>query len=139
MDDAASPSPRGLSTAGTTLTLESLCVVFRCPALHICRVPLQFPYVPAHITAPKECKKIFLVLLPEYTQFAVPSNLKLLAVPLFELYDNPGRYGPSIAALPVALSRFTFHAIMPSPVTDEQNQQTMQDEGAQQQQQQQQP
>lgn len=55
--------------------------------------PPQYPYVPAHITAPKEQKKIFLVLLQEFAQFAVPSNLKLLAVPLFELYDNPGRYG----------------------------------------------
>lgn len=77
-------------------------------------VPLsQYPYVPPHITKPKEQKKIFLVLLQERAQFAVPQNLKLLAVPLFELYDNPGRYGPVVSMLPQGLSRFTFHSIPP--------------------------
>ena len=36
----------------------------------------------------QECKKLFLVHLSEKEYFAVPKNLKLLAVPLFELYDN---------------------------------------------------
>lgn len=36
----------------------------------------------------QECKKLFLVHLSEREYFAVPKNLKLLAVPLFELYDN---------------------------------------------------
>ena len=35
----------------------------------------------------------------------VPKNLKLLAVPLFELYQNE-RYGKVIASVPVCLSRF---------------------------------
>lgn len=38
----------------------------------------------------------------------MPKNLKLLAVPLFELYDNVARYGPLIAALPSFLSRLRF-------------------------------
>ncbi|KAL7168540.1 hypothetical protein ACSBR2_038885 [Camellia fascicularis] len=48
----------------------------------------MYPYCPPHITKPKECKKLFLVHLSEREYFAVPKNLKLLAVPLFELYDN---------------------------------------------------
>jgi hypothetical protein len=36
----------------------------------------------------QECKKLFIVHLSEREYFAVPRNLKLLAVPLFELYDN---------------------------------------------------
>lgn len=36
----------------------------------------------------QECKKLFIVHLTEREYFAVPRNLKLLAVPLFELYDN---------------------------------------------------
>ncbi len=36
----------------------------------------------------QECKKLFVVPLSEKQYFAVPKNLKLLAVPLFELYDN---------------------------------------------------
>ena len=41
-----------------------------------------YPYLPAHITRPKETKKVYMVRLPESCYFAVPSNLKLLAVPL---------------------------------------------------------
>ena len=40
--------------------------------------------------------------------FSVPKNMKLLAVPLFELYDNSARYGPQLAALPHLLSRFNY-------------------------------
>lgn len=29
---------------------------------------------------------------------AVPKNMKLLAIPLFELYDNAARYVPNICA-----------------------------------------
>jgi len=67
-----------------------------------------YPYVPPHITKPKECKKLFLVPLPERLIFAVPKNLTLLAVPLFELYDKASQYGPIISSLPQLLGRFTF-------------------------------
>lgn len=96
-------------------------------------VLLQYPYIPAHITKPKEHKKLFLVQLQEkgkcpiasqnlfyilYTHnlewylllclsalFAVPKNYKLVAAPLFELYDNAPGYGPIISSLPQLLSR----------------------------------
>lgn len=38
--------------------------------------------------------------------FAVPRNYKLVAAPLFELYDNAAGYGPIISCLPQTLSRF---------------------------------
>ncbi|KXS17206.1 cleavage and polyadenylation specific factor 5 [Gonapodya prolifera JEL478] len=68
----------------------------------------MYPYVPAHITHPKEQKKLFLVHMPERKVLAVPRNMKLLAVPLFELYDNAARYGQQLSALPHLLSRFNF-------------------------------
>ena len=106
----------------------------------------QYPFVPAHITKPKECKKLFLVQLPERSEWlivsgnvtfvltdglarlevlAVPKNMKLLAIPLFELYDNAARYvrisnilshplnwpcsyGPQLSAIPHLLSRYNF-------------------------------
>ena len=37
--------------------------------------------------------------------FALPSNYKLVAAPLFELYDNGKNYGPIISTLPQTLSR----------------------------------
>ncbi|KAG9159689.1 hypothetical protein Leryth_017400 [Lithospermum erythrorhizon] len=72
---------------------------------------IMYPYCPPHITKPKECKKLFVVHLTEREYFAVPKNLKLLAVPLFELYDNVQRYGPVISTIPQQLSRFQFNMI----------------------------
>jgi len=37
--------------------------------------------------------------------FAVPRNHKLVAAPLFELYDNLASYGQIISCLPQMLSR----------------------------------
>jgi cleavage and polyadenylation specificity factor subunit 5 len=82
---------------------ELLCIYWR-PNFET----MQYPYIPPHITKPKECKKLFMVLLPESCTFAVPKNLKLLAVPLFEMYDNPQRYGPIISSIPQFLGRLQF-------------------------------
>ena len=41
----------------------------------------------------------------------MPKNMKLLAVPLFELYDNTGRYGPQLSAIPHLLSRYKFEFV----------------------------
>lgn len=38
--------------------------------------------------------------------FAVPRNVKIMAVPLCDLYENAARYGPIIAGLPHLLSKF---------------------------------
>ncbi|XP_030840757.1 cleavage and polyadenylation specificity factor subunit 5 [Strongylocentrotus purpuratus] len=70
--------------------------------------PPQYPYIPAHITKPKEHKKLYFVQLAEKALFAVPRNYKLVAAPLFELYDNSPGYGPVISSLPQLLSRFNF-------------------------------
>lgn len=42
---------------------------------------------------------------------SVPKNMKLLAVPLFELYDNTARYGPQLSAIPHLLSRYNFQYV----------------------------
>lgn len=42
----------------------------------------------------------------------MPRNLKLIAVPIFELHDHVARYGPVIAALPLLLSRLQFTLAM---------------------------
>lgn len=44
--------------------------------------------------------------------FAVPKNYKLVAAPLFELYDNSQGYGPIISSLPQALCRLVLNAIL---------------------------
>lgn len=68
----------------------------------------MYPYVPAHISHPKEVKSMYFVQLPERKVLTVPQNMKLLAIPLFELYDNAVRYGPLLAAVPHLLSKYNF-------------------------------
>ncbi|KAK3239163.1 Pre-mRNA cleavage factor Im subunit 2 [Cymbomonas tetramitiformis] len=70
---------------------------------------ILYPYVPPHVTRPKEQKKLFVAQLPEKCSFAVPKNFKLMAVPLFELYDKTQRYGPVISHIPQLLSRFKIN------------------------------
>eukprot|EP00188_Purpureofilum_apyrenoidigerum_P002450 Plantae.Rhodophyta-Purpureofilum_apyrenoidigerum.ctg25206.p1 GENE.Plantae.Rhodophyta-Purpureofilum_apyrenoidigerum.ctg25206~~Plantae.Rhodophyta-Purpureofilum_apyrenoidigerum.ctg25206.p1 ORF type:complete len:303 (+),score=45.68 Plantae.Rhodophyta-Purpureofilum_apyrenoidigerum.ctg25206:335-1243(+) len=71
----------------------------------------KYPYIPAHISTPKESHAVYVVQLPETCTFAVPKNFQLLAVPLFEIYDNMEQYGPVITAVPVLLSRFHVNFI----------------------------
>ncbi|KAH7349987.1 cleavage and polyadenylation specificity factor subunit 5 [Plectosphaerella cucumerina] len=71
----------------------------------------MYPFIPAHVTRPKECKKLYFIQLPESKVLSVPKNMKLLAVPLFELYDNTARYGPQLSAIPHLLSRYNFEFV----------------------------
>lgn len=71
----------------------------------------MYPYLPAHVTRPRECKKLYLIKLPSSKVLSVPKNMKLLAVPLFELYDNTARYGPQLSAIPHLLSRYNFQYV----------------------------
>ena len=65
----------------------------------------RYPYIPAHVTKPKEHIRLYLVKLGSNGTFAVPRNYKLVAAPLFELYDNAQGYGPIISSLPQVRSR----------------------------------
>ncbi|CAA9962873.1 hypothetical protein CFE70_006301 [Pyrenophora teres f. teres 0-1] len=71
----------------------------------------MYPFIPAHVTRPKECKKLYFIQLPRSKVLSVPKNMKLLAVPLFELYDNTARYGPQLSAIPHLLSRYNFEFV----------------------------
>lgn len=90
----------------------------------------MYPFLPAHVTRPKECKKLYFIQLPRSSKptitlkfttsfplnshlevLSVPKNMKLLAVPLFELYDNTARYGPQLSAIPHLLSRYNFEFV----------------------------
>ena len=52
-----------------------------------------------------------LLTYPSTEVLSVPKNMKLLAVPLFELYDNTQRYGPQLSAIPHLLSRYNFEFV----------------------------
>ncbi len=59
------------------------------------------------------CRRVEVARVTWIGYFAVPRNMKLLAVPLFELYENASRYGPVISSLPQALARFQFEFAEP--------------------------
>ena len=42
---------------------------------------------------------------------AVPKNLKFLAIPFHELYENAQTYGPQLAALPHYLAKYRFECV----------------------------
>lgn len=67
-----------------------------------------FPYLPPHCTKPKEMKRIFVVDFPPFSAFQVSGSFRVVAVPLFDLYDNGATYGPINSSLPQVLSRFDF-------------------------------
>ena len=71
----------------------------------------MYPFLPPHVTRPKECKKLYFIQLPKEKVLSVPKNMKLLAVPLFELYDNSQRYGPQLSAIPHYLSRYRWEFV----------------------------
>ncbi|KAK5134739.1 hypothetical protein LTR08_006114 [Meristemomyces frigidus] len=71
----------------------------------------MYPYLPPHVSRPKECKKLYFIQLPKSRVLSVPKNMKLLAVPLFELYDNTARYGPQLSAIPHYLSRYKWEFV----------------------------
>ncbi|CAN6457360.1 unnamed protein product [Victoria cruziana] len=72
---------------------------------------IMLPYCPSQAKVPKECLKVFLVKHSASRKFKVPKNMKLLAVPFFQLHDNAKTYGPIISSVPEILSRFSFNFI----------------------------
>lgn len=77
---------------------------------------LTYPYLPRHITLPKEEKRYILVEMDKDRELNVPNGYlllltnrwKALAVPLFELYGNETRYGAEIASVACQISGFTL-------------------------------
>ncbi len=65
-----------------------------------------YPYIPAHVTKPKEEMHVYTVSLPEKFAFSVPKNMQLVAIPLYDLFDNAATFGSVIASLPALISRF---------------------------------
>lgn len=70
--------------------------------------PLMYPYVPPHLTQDviKEIRTMFLVHMDRSFELQIPyANVELVAVPLFDLYDNTAKYSPDITSIPILLSR----------------------------------
>eukprot|EP00049_Salpingoeca_infusionum_P004600 m.81538 g.81538 ORF g.81538 m.81538 type:complete len:212 (+) comp12641_c0_seq1:177-812(+) len=69
--------------------------------------PSVYPYVPAHVSKPKEEKLVVLLQLPAKATFTVNGANKLTPMAIMELYDNKESYGAVLASLPLVLSRLS--------------------------------
>ena len=103
---------RRLLTVMTIMSITDVCFATSGPCVATYWRPgfdnMLYPYKPAHIERPKEVRKLYVIQMPEKSYLSVPSNYKLIAVPLFELHDHIQRYGPVIAQVPTMLSRLDF-------------------------------
>ncbi|KCV69421.1 hypothetical protein H696_03851 [Fonticula alba] len=63
-----------------------------------------YPYIPAHITRPKEKQLIYLIQAPPSFQFFIPANYTMQLIPFWELHNSKS-FGPIISAIPQSLSR----------------------------------
>ncbi|KAH0786176.1 pre-mRNA cleavage factor Im 25 kDa subunit 2 [Histomonas meleagridis] len=71
-----------------------------------------FPYLPVHITIPKEVERWYLVLLPEKGFFGIPPKYKLHAVPFYDLQEGDQRiFGKQLPTIPLLVSRFNIEPI----------------------------
>lgn len=71
--------------------------------------PNVYPYLPRHVTRPKELIKVNLVNLPKNKKFKFPEYLKNFhPYILVDLYDSSE---PELKAIPSFLSRFSFGCI----------------------------
>jgi cleavage and polyadenylation specificity factor subunit 5 len=70
-----------------------------------------YPYCPPHVKGTaKEEIDLYLVTLPKYKMLTIPKNYKVVAIPLYELYENQQRYGQILSQLPFMLSKFEFNS-----------------------------
>eukprot|EP01101_Sappina_pedata_P000169 TRINITY_DN10174_c0_g1_i1.p1 TRINITY_DN10174_c0_g1~~TRINITY_DN10174_c0_g1_i1.p1 ORF type:complete len:231 (+),score=37.96 TRINITY_DN10174_c0_g1_i1:156-848(+) len=68
----------------------------------------QYPYIPAHVTKPKECRRIYIIPVPENCTFHVAPNCDLVAVPLCGMHGNAHSFGSVISSLPSLMARINF-------------------------------
>ena len=72
-----------------------------------------YPFVPAHVTRPKEEITVLQVVLPPRCVFALREGMSIAAVPLHEISRNAETFPLIIANLPSLVSRFTLYSYVP--------------------------
>ncbi|CDJ42354.1 mRNA cleavage factor-like protein, putative [Eimeria tenella] len=70
------------------------------------------PYLPPHVTRPKERVRVHQVQLPHRCSFRIPVGFCLTVVPIFEL--SPQRVGLAIGGLSHLIARFSIRLMVPT-------------------------
>lgn len=71
-----------------------------------------YPYLPVHVTMPKEIERWYIVSLPEKGSIAISPKYRLCAVPFYDLqeYDTT-KFGNQIGNIPLLVSRFNIQPV----------------------------
>jgi cleavage and polyadenylation specificity factor subunit 5 len=67
-----------------------------------------FPYLPVHVSSPKEIEHWYLVLLPEKGNLRINSKYKRLSVASFYDLQEGKKYGKQLSLVPLLVSRFNI-------------------------------
>ena len=67
-----------------------------------------YPYLPVHITSPKETEKWYIVSLPETLKMKIPSKYELISISFYDLNANTTSFGYQLSTIPILLSKFDF-------------------------------
>ena len=72
-----------------------------------------YPYIPAHVTRPKEEISVFQVVLPPKCVFGLREGTTMSAVPMCDILKNPESFPQLIRAIPELVSRFVIYSYVP--------------------------
>jgi cleavage and polyadenylation specificity factor subunit 5 len=72
-----------------------------------------YPYIPPHVTRPKEEISLLQVILPPKCVFGLRDNMSISAVSVHEILKSPGSYPTLVSSLPALISRFTLYNYVP--------------------------
>lgn len=68
----------------------------------------MYPYLPAHITTPKEIEKWYVVSLPKGSKLRSQAKNEPVFLPFYQINGNPDWQGKPLGEVPVIMSRFDF-------------------------------
>jgi cleavage and polyadenylation specificity factor subunit 5 len=72
-----------------------------------------YPFVPPHVSRPKEEITLIQVVLPPKCVFALRESVSISAVAMHDILRSPGSFPFLISSLPVLISRFTLYSYVP--------------------------
>ena len=72
-----------------------------------------YPYLPPHVTRPKEEISVFQVVLPPRCVFALRDGVTVSAIAVHDILKSPEIFPSLVACLPQLISRFTLYNYVP--------------------------
>ncbi|ELP92125.1 Cleavage and polyadenylation specificity factor subunit, putative [Entamoeba invadens IP1] len=65
-----------------------------------------YPYIPPHVTLPKEIIKVYMIHMKESCKFGVLDSVSLNSLPLYDLLNNTDLFDVVLCNIPTLISRY---------------------------------